>query len=166
MRLINLFKITLAILLTLFSSAALTADEAVTMAKDPVLEAKVMAVSHELRCLVCQNQTIADSDAELAVDLRNQVREMLVAGKSEDEIVDYMVVRYGDFVRYRPPVQPTTYILWFGPFILFAVGFGLLIFNIRKRRQNPVKEDEESLSTSERLRVKKLLKQSSGEDNK
>ncbi len=152
--------------LLLLLSASVVANEATTMAKDTVLEARVMAISHELRCLVCQNQTIADSDAELAVDLRNQVREMLVAGKDEDEIVDYMVVRYGDFIRYRPPVQPTTYVLWFGPFILFAVGLGVLVLNIRSRRRNANEADEELLSADERERVQTLLKQTSGDENK
>lgn len=166
MRLINLLRSLAVMMIFVFTASNLVASEATPMAKDPVLEAKVMAVSYELRCLVCQNQTIADSDAELAVDLRNQVREMLLEGKEEDEIVDYMVERYGDFVRYRPPVKPTTYLLWFGPFILFAVGLLLLIVNIRKRRQNPEMEDEESLSSSERSRVDELLKHSSGENNK
>ncbi len=152
--------------LLLLSTSMVVANEATSMAKDPVLEAQVMAISHELRCLVCQNQTIADSDAELAIDLRNQVREMIVAGKDEDEIVDYMVVRYGDFIRYRPPVQPTTYVLWFGPFILFAVGLGILVLNIRSRRRNTSEADEEQLSTDERERVKTLLKQTSGDENK
>ena len=142
------------------------ANQATTMAADPALEKKVMAVSHELRCLVCQNQTIADSDAELAVDLRNQVREMIVAGKTEDEIVEYMVVRYGDFVRYRPPVKPETYLLWFGPFILFIGGLAMLVFNIKKRRQDSDKDAEESLSDNERNHIADLLKQSSGEDKK
>lgn len=152
--------------LLLLTASVVVANEAMPMAKDTVLEAQVMAISHELRCLVCQNQTIADSDAELAVDLRNQVREMIVAGKDEDEIIDYMVVRYGDFIRYRPPVQPTTYVLWFGPFILFAVGLGVLILNIRSRRRNTSETDEEQLSTDERARVQTLLKQTSGDENK
>ncbi len=162
MRLIQVLSAGLLLLL----AASVVANEAAPMAKDPVLEARVMAISDELRCLVCQNQTIADSDAELAVDLRNQVREMIVAGKNEDEIIDYMVVRYGDFIRYRPPVQPTTYVLWFGPFILFAVGLGVLILNIRSRRRNTSETDEEQLSTDERERVQTLLKQTSGDENK
>ncbi|VAW89464.1 Cytochrome c heme lyase subunit CcmL [hydrothermal vent metagenome] len=152
--------------LLLLAASVVVANEAMPMAKDTVLEAQVMAISHELRCLVCQNQTIADSDAELAIDLRNQVREMIVAGKDKDEIVDYMVVRYGDFIRYRPPVQPTTYVLWFGPFVLFAVGLGVLILNIRSRRQSASEADEEQLSADERTRVQALLKQTSGDENK
>ncbi len=165
MRLMNRVQCSIAVLLMLVGTSVM-AMEAKPMAKDTVLEEKVMEISFELRCLVCQNQTIADSDAELAVDLRNQVREMLVAGKTEEEIVDYMVVRYGDFILYRPPVQPTTYILWFGPFILFAVGLGVLVLNIRARRKNSTEAAEEQLSTDELARVKLLLKQSSGDESK
>ncbi len=166
MRVTISYKTVLFSLLLALISFSSYAGEATTMAADPVLEKRVMAVSHELRCLVCQNQTIADSDAELAVDLRNQVREMLVAGKTEDEIVDYMVVRYGDFIRYRPPVKSTTYILWFGPFVLFAVGLGLLVLNIKKRKPNANQSDVETLSSDELTRIKDLLKQTSGEDKK
>ncbi|OGT22261.1 MAG: hypothetical protein A2V90_07435, partial [Gammaproteobacteria bacterium RBG_16_57_12] len=111
---------------------------------------------------VCQNQTIADSSAELAIDLKNQVREMLVAGKSEQEIIDYMVQRYGDFVRYRPPVKSTTYLLWYGPFVLFVLGGGLLIYNLRRRRQLV---DERPFSAEEHSRAEALLKRGSGENN-
>lgn len=109
------------------------AGEARPMAQDPELEKRVEAVSAELRCLVCQNQTIADSHADLAVDLKNQVREMLRSGKSNDEVVNYMVERYGDFVRYKPPVKPTTYLLWFGPGVLIVVGLFVLMVTLRKR---------------------------------
>jgi len=95
----------------------------------------VNEISAELRCLVCQNQTIADSHAELAVDLKNQVREMVKQGKTRDDVVDYMVQRYGDFVRYRPPVKPTTYLLWVGPFLLLAGGLIILVVNLRKRKE-------------------------------
>ena len=96
--------------------------EAKPVSEDPALEQRVMQISNELRCLVCQNQTIADSHAELAIDLRNQVRDQLKQGKSEQEILDYMVQRYGDFVRYRPPVKLQTLVLWVGPFLLLAGG--------------------------------------------
>lgn len=111
------------------------AKEAVPMAADPEMEKLVNEISAELRCLVCQNQTISDSHAGLAVDLKNQVRDMVASGKTQDEIIDYMVQRYGDFVRYRPPVKPTTYLLWVGPFILMIIGIALLISNLRKRKQ-------------------------------
>jgi cytochrome c-type biogenesis protein CcmH len=99
-----------------------------------VLEKRVMALSEELRCLVCQNQTIAESHAELAIDLRNQVREQLAAGRSEQQVTDYMVQRYGDFVLYRPPVKRLTWLLWGGPFGLLAAGLALLFVRLRGRR--------------------------------
>jgi len=122
------------------------AKEATPMAADPVMEKLVNEISAELRCLVCQNQTIADSHAALAVDLKNQVREMVKQGKSRDDVVDYMVERYGDFVRYRPPVKPTTYLLWVGPFLLLAGGLIILVVNLRKRKatvtEAPLSEEE------------------------
>ncbi|MES2149438.1 MAG: cytochrome c-type biogenesis protein [Pseudomonadota bacterium] len=120
-------------LLTL-SLAPACAAEAQPVAPDPVLEKRVMALSEELRCLVCQNQTIADSHAELAIDLRNQVREQLAAGRSEQQVTDYMVQRYGDFVLYRPPVKGLTWLLWFGPFALLAGGLLLLLQKLRRPR--------------------------------
>ena len=96
---------------------------AAPVAADPALEARVMRLSEELRCLVCQNQTLADSHAPLAVDLRNQVRDMLASGRSEREAVEYLVARYGDFVLYRPPLKATTVLLWGGPVLI--VGFAL-----------------------------------------
>jgi cytochrome c-type biogenesis protein CcmH len=109
------------------------AQEAQPASADPVLEKRVMTIAAELRCLVCQNQTIADSSAGLAVDLRNQVREMLRQGQSEREIIDYMTARYGDFVLYRPPVKGSTMILWFGPIVLLLGGALALFFILRRR---------------------------------
>jgi cytochrome c-type biogenesis protein CcmH len=97
------------------------------------LETRVQRLAAELRCLVCQNQTIADSNAELAVDLRNQVRKQLQAGKTEAEVIDYMTARYGDFVLYRPPVKASTAVLWFGPAVLLVGGIGTLGFILRRR---------------------------------
>lgn len=110
------------------------AAEARPASEDPALEQRVQRLASELRCLVCQNQTIADSNAELAVDLRNQVREQLRQGKSEDEILAYMVQRYGDFVRYRPPFKFQTLLLWGGPFLLLAAGAFTLYRHLRRRR--------------------------------
>jgi len=104
------------------------------VADDPALEKHVMAISEVLRCLVCQNQTIADSHAELAVDLRNQVREQIQQGKSDQDVLDYMVQRYGDFVLYRPPVKGSTWLLWFGPFLLLGAGALTLLLRLRRRR--------------------------------
>ena len=102
-------------------------------AQDPNLEKRVSSLSQELRCLVCQNQTLADSNAPLAVDLRNQVREQLAAGKSEQDVLDFMVARYGDFVLYRPPLKASTVLLWVGPFLFLVLGMGLLIRRVSKR---------------------------------
>ncbi len=119
-----------------------SAKEAAPAAADPVLEARMLAVASELRCLVCQNQTIADSHADLAVDLRNQVREMLRKGQSEREIIDYMTARYGDFVLYRPPVKATTALLWYGPGLLLVGGLAVLWLVLRRRsRMAPEKFD-------------------------
>src|SRR5688572_1581846 len=106
------------------------AGEAAPAAADPELEARVMHLSSELRCLVCQNQSLADSHAELAVDLKNQVREKMRAGMSDREIVDFMVARYGDFVLYRPPMKASTLALWFGPFILLIAGLAALFYRL------------------------------------
>jgi cytochrome c-type biogenesis protein CcmH len=113
--------------------AVTVAKEAAPAAADPALEARMQAIAVELRCLVCQNQTIADSHADLAVDLRNQVREMLRQGKSDREIIDYMTARYGDFVLYRPPVKGTTMLLWFGPAVLMLSALAVLILVLRRR---------------------------------
>ena len=117
----------------LAGGGAARAGEAATAAEDPALEARLVEVTSELRCLVCQNQTIADSHADLAVDLRNQVREMLRSGQSEAQIIDYMTARYGDFVRYRPPVKGITLLLWFGPPALLGGGLAGLWWVLRRR---------------------------------
>lgn len=109
------------------------ANEAAPASADPALEARMMAISSELRCLVCQNQTIADSHAELAVDLRTQVRELLQAGKTDQQITDYMTARYGDFVLYRPPFKAATALLWIGPGVMVLIGLGALFMVLRRR---------------------------------
>ena len=134
-----------ALLLLCLSVACAAAD-------DPALERRVMNLAHELRCLVCQNQTIADSQAPLAVDLRNQMREQLAAGKSESEVVDFMVERYGDFVLYRPPFKATTILLWAGPFLFLIIGFYVLVRFLRRRHV-----PEPQLSDADRARAAKLL---------
>ena len=119
--------------LVLSTVLALAAQGQPTSA-NPALEKHVIAISEELRCLVCQNQTIADSNAELAVDLRNQVREKIEQGMSDKDIINYMVQRYGDFVLYRPPVKGTTWLLWFGPFLLLIGGIVLLGLKLLRGR--------------------------------
>jgi len=129
------------------------AKEAAPAAADPVLEQRVTALASELRCLVCQNQTLADSNAPLAEDLRNQVREKMRQGASDSEIVDYMVARYGDFVLYRPPLKLATVLLWFGPLLLLAAGFAVLLRRVLRRR--PAQDLE--MTASERKRAAELL---------
>jgi len=119
---------------------------------DPALEKRVTTLAHELRCLVCQNQTLADSNAPLAVDLRNQIREQLKAGKTERDVVNFMVARYGDFVLYRPPFKATTVALWLGPFVLLALGAWILYRRVARRRPA-----EPVLSQAERAQAAKLL---------
>jgi cytochrome c-type biogenesis protein CcmH len=116
----------------------LQANEAAPASEDPVIEARMVKIAEELRCLVCQNQTIASSNASLAVDLRNQVREMLRRGDSDQQIIDYMTARYGDFVLYRPPLKGTTALLWFGPGVLLVGGLTVLFLVLRRRsRMDP-----------------------------
>jgi cytochrome c-type biogenesis protein CcmH len=112
---------------------AAAAKEAPPAAADPVLEKRVLALAAELRCLVCQNQTIADSTAPLAEDLRRQVREMIARGESDKQIIDFMTQRYGDFVLYRPPLKGTTALLWFGPFALLLGGLTIFVVVLRRR---------------------------------
>ena len=111
-------------------------------AADPALELRVQKLSAQLRCLVCQNQTIADSNAELAVDLKRQVREMLGRGASDREVIDFMTARYGDFVLYRPPVKGSTALLWFGPAALLVVAVGVFLFVLRRRARLPAERFE------------------------
>ncbi len=130
------------------------AAEAPSLADDPALEARVMAVAEELRCLVCQNETIAASHADLAVDLRKQIRVKLREGQTAQQIVDFMVERYGDFVRYRPPLKPTTVLLWAGPFALLALAVAVLVRNVRRRRAS-LQSGE--LSEADSARARRLL---------
>lgn len=113
------------------------AKEAASASADPALEARVLRIAIELRCLVCQNQTIADSNADLAVDLRRQVREMLQQGQSDQQILDFMTARYGDFVLYRPPVKGTTLLLWYGPATMAVLGIVILLLVLRRRSRMP-----------------------------
>src|SRR5471032_194703 len=109
------------------------APTATLTAADPALEDRMLAITGELRCLVCQNQTIADSHADLAVDLRQEVRELIVRGRTDDQIRRYMTDRYGDFILYRPPLKPTTLVLWLGPAVLLAIAIIALIVVIARR---------------------------------
>lgn len=141
----------------MLAGGAQAAREAAPTAFDPVAHQRVVEVSEQLRCLVCQNQSIADSNAELAVDLRNQVIEQVKAGKTNKEIVDYMVERYGDFVLYKPPFKASTYILWLGPIALFLVGLIAFYVNLRRRKQT-VAQAVRPLTPEEKALADKMLK--------
>lgn len=145
-------KIILSLLL-LWSVSALAGVEVHTFEK-PEQEQQYNRLIAELRCLVCQNQNLADSNAELAQDLRQEVYEMIQNGATDQEIVSFMVARYGDFVLYRPPFKSTTAFLWIGPFIILGVGFVILLVFIRKRRQTVGVEMDET----EQARARQLLK--------
>ena len=121
---------------------------------DPVIEARLAKLSHELRCLQCQNQTLADSPAGLATDMRNEIRAQMKAGKSDQEVVAFLTQRYGDFILYKPRVTFTTYLLWFGPFVLLLGGLYVLFRYIRQRRDSI---PEKPLSADERRRAEELL---------
>lgn len=146
-------RIALLVLLLGFFSLA-CAKEAAPLAEDPAVEKRMVAISDELRCLVCQNESISASRADLAIDLRRQIREQIKAGRSDTEILEYMVARYGDFVRYRPPLKATTVLLWFGPFVLLIGGTAALLLYLRQRRRLAV---QAPLSEAERARVAALL---------
>jgi len=140
-------------LMLLFPSLVM-AYEAQPLAANPEVEARLKVLAVELRCLVCQNQTLADSNAPLAEDLRREVREMIVKGMSDREIIDFLVERYGDFVLYRPPWKLTTTLLWVGPFLLLGAGATGLVFALRRRQR---KMTDVTLSDAEHSRVEKLL---------
>lgn len=136
-----------AILLVLFACGGAWAKEAAQLAEDPVVEQRLIAISEEMRCLVCQNESLAGSRADLAMDLRRELRGLIKQGKTDDEIKEFMVSRYGDFVLYRPPVKPITWLLWAGPFGLMVVGVGALFVYLRRRNSeinNDVLTEEES----------------------
>ena len=131
------------------------AREAAPLAEDPAVEARLVEISQELRCLVCQNESLASSRAELADDLRREVRDLIREEKTDEEIKTFLVSRYGDFVLYRPEVKPLTWVLWFGPFLLLLLGVWALVRYVRQRRdQVPTT----ALSDEERQRAQDLLK--------
>ena len=137
------------------------AKEAQPTGDDPAVEQRLTNLSKELRCLVCQNETLADSQADLAADLRGQIREQIKAGKSDKEIIEFLTARYGQFILYRPRVTPTTYLLWFGPFVLLLGVLWVLFTYIRQRRDSV---REEPLSADERRRAEELLASASGKE--
>ncbi len=150
------------LLLCLLSSFAMAqVQEEGRPSDDPVIEQRLANLSKELRCLQCQNQTLADSPAGLAADLRREIREQMKAGKSDQEIIAFLTQRYGDFILYRPRVTFTTYLLWFGPFILLLAGLYVLFRYIKQRRDII---PEQPLSADERRRAEELLASASGKE--
>ena len=138
------------------AAATLAFGQASEVAKpDAAIEARLKGLAEELRCLVCQNQTIADSSAPLAVDLRNQIRAQIAQGRSDSQIRDYMVERYGDFVLYRPPFKATTALLWVGPFALVGFGAGIFLVLVRRRRAAP--QAPTQVARDRRAELEKLL---------
>ena len=131
------------------------AKEAAPLAQDEAVEKRMVVISEELRCLVCQNESLAASRADLAQDLRREIREQIGQGKSDKEILDFMVGRYGDFVRYRPPLKGTTFLLWFGPFVLLVAGVIGLVAYLRRRGRRVAPAE---LSAEEQKRAEALLK--------
>src|SRR5438105_693798 len=134
---------------------AAVAKEAQSLSDDPELDKRMRALSQQLRCLVCQNETLADSQADLAEDLRRQIREQMKAGKSDQEIIAFLTQRYGDFVLYNPPIKSTTYLLWFGPFVLLLAGI-VVLYRYLSRRKELI--HERPLSPEERRRAEELLR--------
>ena len=132
------------------------ADSSSPAVTDPALEHRLMVLSAELRCLVCQNQSLADSHADLAIDLKNQVREMMRAGRSDEQIKAYLTQRYGDFVLYNPPVKATTWMLWLGPFAALLAGSAALVLYLRRRRV-AVAVASPDLSAADSERARRLL---------
>jgi cytochrome c-type biogenesis protein CcmH len=147
-------RMILVVLLAL-APLGVAANEAKPTDLDPVAQKRLIDLTSQFRCLVCQNETIADSTADLATDLRREVREQIQAGKTDAEIRDFMTTRYGDFVLYRPPLKATTLLLWFGPALLLVVGIVVLVRVMRARRRRA--EAERPLSDAERSRAAALL---------
>jgi cytochrome c-type biogenesis protein CcmH len=151
------------LLLCLLSSVAIAqVQEEERPSDDPVIEERLAKLSKELRCLQCQNQTLADSPAGLAADLRREIREQMKAGKSDQEILAFLTQRYGDFILYRPRVTVTTYLLWFGPFVLLLAGLAILFRYIKQRRDSIT---EQPLTADDRRRAEELLASASGKES-
>ena len=149
----KVFFVAMALCLSLIAQAKVAPNTSA----DPVLEARMMVIAEELRCLVCQNETIAASHADLAIDLKNQIRIKLTQGQSQKEILGFMVERYGDFVLYRPPLKTTTALLWLGPFVLMGVAVLLLVLNVRRRRRSAVAGTQTAMSARDVAKARQLL---------
>ena len=145
-----------ALMLVLLACAGTVAKDAMPLAEDPVVEQRLVIISEELRCLVCQNESLAGSRSDLAMDLRRELRVLIKQGKTDAEIREFMVSRYGDFVLYRPPVKPSTWLLWAGPFALMVLGVVALFVYLRRRN---VDIGTDVLTDDERKRADALLQE-------
>jgi cytochrome c-type biogenesis protein CcmH len=143
------------LILVLISLAAPALTKEAKSVEDPQIEQRMQALTQQLRCLVCQNETLADSHADLAEDLRREIRGQMKAGKSDQEIIAFLTQRYGDFVLYKPPVKATTYLLWFGPFVLL-LGGTLLLYRYVKHRREIIQD--QPLTAAEHKRAEELLR--------
>jgi cytochrome c-type biogenesis protein CcmH len=147
----------LALLLLALACLGAGAKDAAPLAEDPVVEQRMLSISEEMRCLVCQNESLAASRSDLAMDLRRELRTLIKQGKSDAEIREFMVSRYGDFVLYRPRVSPLTYLLWGGPFLLMIVG--VIVLLVYMRRRSRAVGSAQGLSEEETRRAEALLKE-------
>ena len=144
--LVPMFALVFALVLAMqLAAVPAHANEAAPLADDPVVEARLLVIAEEVRCLVCQNESLAGSRADLAQDLRREIRSLIKQGKTDKEVMDFLVSRYGDYVRYRPPVKPSTWLLWGGPFVLLAAGLAALVLFVRRRRitSTPLSPEEQ-----------------------
>jgi cytochrome c-type biogenesis protein CcmH len=148
----RLLALLLLCLLASFAMAQVQTED--QPSDDPVIEQRLAKLSHELRCLQCQNQTLADSPSDLAADLRREIRAQMKAGKSDQEIIAFLTQRYGQFILYRPRVTPLTYLLWFGPFVLLLAGL-LVLFRYIKQRRDQI--TEQPLTAEDRRRAEEML---------
>jgi cytochrome c-type biogenesis protein CcmH len=153
-------KYAFALLLSLVLAAPASAKEAQPLAQDEAVEQRMISIAQDLRCLVCQNESLAGSRADLAEDLRREVREQIRAGKTDQEIKDYLVGRYGNFVLYKPPLDASTILLWCGPFVLLLAGAGGLMVYVRRRAT----QDDAPLDAAQRKQAEKLLSDVSTKD--
>ena len=165
MQRLNLFSLMVVLFLIVIMSPQISfaiGKEAPLVAEDPIIEARMLRLSEDLRCLVCQNESIAESRADFSNDLRREIREQIEANKTDEEILEFMVERYGDFVLYDPPLKATTFFLWFGPLILLVIGSIALMFLLKRRRVQV--EEVPELSELERIQAEALMDQEVASD--
>jgi len=156
MKRLVLMALSLAAVAICLQATSSWAKEAEPLAQDPVMEARLTSLAEQLRCLVCQNESLAGSRSDLALDLRREIRALMRQGQTDEQILAFMVGRYGDFVLYNPPVKSTTWLLWAGPFVLMLIGVGVLLLVLKRRRLLP----EPPQTPEQQARLQVLLKNS------